>query len=258
MFSIPSGQQIREAKKLAKSVGINYLLSIDSDPKTAKSNRLGLGYFTAIQYLAPYNLSGFQVCSSASAGCASACLHTAGIPFIQEAKDKARIARTRFYVQHRKAYFHCLFAEVTAFEDKCASLGMKPAIRLNGTSDIVWERVAPWLFEVFDSVQFYCYTKHEKRMKKNWKLPANYHLTFSRSESNDNAVQRILIDNPSAKVAVVFSTKRTKPLPKTWNGKRVIDADKHDLRFLDKGGRIVGLRAKGDARKDESGFVVQV
>lgn len=108
MFSIPTRQQLREAKKLAKSVGVNYLLSIDSDPKTAKSNRLGVGYLTAIQYLAPYNLSGFQVCSSASIGCAAACLHTAGMPFIQEAKDKARIARTRFYVQQRDAYFRCL------------------------------------------------------------------------------------------------------------------------------------------------------
>lgn len=95
-------------------------------------------------------------------------------------------------------------------------------------------------------------------MLKGWKLPQNYHITFSRSESNDDAVSRILSDNKRAKIAVVFSTPRFKDLPKKWNGVRVIDADKHDLRFMDKGGRIFGLRAKGKGRKDDSGFVVKV
>lgn len=204
MFRIPLRHELHAAKRFAKQNGINYLLAVDQDPKTAKSNRLGVGYLTAIQYLAPARVSGHDVCQSASDGCTTACLHTAGMPFIQQAKNKARIARTRFYFEHRQDYFRCLYAEVVGFTAKCKGLGLKPAVRLNGTSDIVWEKVAPWLFEVFPSVQFYDYTKHERRMLGGWKLPKNYHLTFSRSETNGEAVARVLADNPGAKVAVVF------------------------------------------------------
>lgn len=258
MFTIPDARQIRQSRQAAQSRKVNYLLAVDQDPKTAKSNRAGAGYLTAIQYLAPAMVSGYQVCGASTEGCARACLHTAGVPFIMQGKSRARIARTRFYMEARGDYFNCLYAEVEGFQMKCRRLGLKPAIRLNGTSDIVWERVAPWLFELFDGVQFYDYTKYEKRMSRGWQLPANYHLTFSRSESNDESVQRILGRNRGARIAVVFSTSRFKSLPKYWNGCRVLDADKHDLRFLDKGGRILGLRAKGDARRDQSGFVVKV
>lgn len=258
MFRIPDSRQIRQSRQVAQSRKVNYLLSVDQDPKTAKSNRAGEGYLTAIQYLAPATVSGYQVCGASTSGCARACLHTAGVPFIMQSKNRARIARTRFYMEARADYSNCLYAEVVGFQLRCRRLGLNPAIRLNGTSDIVWERVAPWLFELFDDVQFYDYTKYEKRLGKAWQLPANYHLTFSRSESNDEAVSRVLSRNRQAKVAVVFSTSRFKSLPKQWNGFRVLDADKHDLRFLDKGARILGLRAKGDARRDNSGFVVKV
>lgn len=50
-------------------------------------------------------------------------------------------------------------------------------------------------------------------------------------------------------LAVVFDQ-----LPEIWNGVRVLNGDLSDLRFLDNAG-IVGLRAKGGAKKDNSGFV---
>ena len=58
-------------------------------------------------------------------------------------------------------------------------------------------------------------------------------------------------------VAVVFRDK----IPKSYKGYEVIDGDDSDLRFLDKfksweTGGIVGLKAKGPAKKDKSGFVV--
>ena len=47
-------------------------------------------------------------------------------------------------------------------------------------------------------------------------------------------------------------------LPKTFKGLPVIDGDKDDLRFLDPQGVIVGLIAKGKAKQDKSGFVIDV
>jgi hypothetical protein len=257
-FTMPTKQQIREAKRLAKAeFGVNFLLSIDADPKTRKSNRENLGYHTAIQYLAPARESGYQTCASASPGCVAECLHKAGNPAYLQNKIRARVNRTKLLFERREVYFTLLYAELCAFRKLCLEFGLKPAVRLNGTSDIVWESVAPWIFKLFGDFQFYDYTKHVKRFRSHWQLPVNYDLTFSRSEDNEHAALYILQQNPLARVAVVFSPWRTKPLPATWAGYEVGDADKHDLRFLDSA-RIAGLRAKGPARHDMTGFVVQV
>ena len=82
-------------------------------------------------------------------------------------------------------------------------------------------------------------------------LPSNYHLTFSRSESNQKIVDSILASGGN--VAVVFRGS----LPEHWQGKQVIDGDKNDLRFLDKKNVVVGLVEKGKAKKDSSGFVIE-
>lgn len=247
-------QSIANARKIAKAEGVNKLLSVDTDPKTAKSNKAGKGYYTAILYLAPHAIGGFNVCSSAG-DCVKACLHTAGNPVYQPAKDKARLARKLLFFKHREVFFTLLFAEITAFIAKCDKLGLKPCIRLNGTSDIVWERVATWVFHTFPNVVFYDYTKHTKRVRSNWVMPENYTLTFSRdSERNENECIEAL--NAGENVSVVFDTKRGKPLPNYWKGFPVVDGDTTDLRFLDPKGVVVGLRAKGFARGDSSGFVV--
>lgn len=246
---------IANARKLAKSMGVNKLLSVDSDPKTAKSNKAGLGYYTAILYMAPHNLGGFNVCASAKT-CIKGCLHTAGNPVYQKAKDKARLARKMLFFKEREAFYTLLFAELSAFVRKCQKYGLKPCVRLNGTSDIVWERVASWVFHTFPQITFYDYTKHAKRMRSNWILPSNYSLTFSRdSIENENDCIETIKNNGN--IAIVFDTKRTKPLPTYWRGFPVVDGDKTDLRFLDPKGVVIGLRAKGDARGDYSGFVVE-
>lgn len=257
-FTVPTRKQIAEARRIAKvEFGVNYLLSINSDPKTIKSNKSGKGYLTAIQYFAPAKESGFEVCAARSAGCTAACLHTAGNPAYFKNKSKARKNRTKLFFLDRTTYEILLYAELVKFVRKCEILGLKPAVRLNGTSDIVWERVCAWIFQEFPQVQFYDYTKIEKRMHSQWSMPENYDLTFSRSEDNQEAIERVLASNPLARVAVVFSTKRTGTLPTTYLGYTVGDADKDDLRFTDTS-RIAGLRAKGDARTDDSGFVVAV
>lgn len=137
-----------------------------------------------------------------------------------------------------------------------------PAVRLNGTSDLPWENVkgadGKTIMEQYPNVQFYDYTKNPSRMDQYIKggMPKNYHLTFSRSETNDAATMQILKDGGNA--AVVFDTKRGRPLPTEWNGYKVIDGDETDVRFLDDKSTVIGLRAKGKAKKDTTGFVLNV
>ena len=117
------------------------------------------------------------------------------------------------------------------------------------------------IFDIFPDVQFYDYTKNIKRIPRNSgysdtiglyrKFPTNYHLTFSYSENTTDDKIKALISRET-NVAVVFRNK----LPKTWKGFEVINGDLHDLRFLDKRGVIVGISAKGKAKKDTTGFVV--
>ena len=247
------------------SKGFNYLLSVNTDPKTAKSNKYGEGkYLTAIQYLAPAKLSGvMNTCPSATAGCIASCLHTAGNPVYLKVKTQARIARTKYFHAHRELYKALLVKEMTKFVKKAAKLDAIPCVRLNGTSDIVWEVIFPELFTMFPQVKFYDYTKIAKRVTGAWaKLPTNYYLTLSRAESNHADIENAIANNPVANIAVVFGncgiSAHPKPLPATYLGREVVDADLHDLRFLDGEGVVAGLRAKGKARKDNSGFVVMV
>jgi len=151
----------------------------------------------------------------------------------------------------RPEFMAQLELEISAFIRKAEAKGYVPAIRLNGTSDIRWENVkvggAPNIFARFPNVQFYDYTKVPNRPMD---IP-NYHLTFSLAESNESDALAEL--GRGLNVAIVFDT-----VPAEYLGRRVIDGDESDLRFLDPAGAIVGLYAKGDARRDRSGFVKRV
>lgn len=212
----------------------------------------GKGWETLILHLAPFNLSGFQVCSNASAGCAAACLNTAGRGKMNSVQA-ARIRKTKMFFQEREAFKEQIVTELIAFVKRCDKLGVNPAVRMNGTSDIIWEKVWPELFSVFNTIQFYDYTKHYKRCLVRHKLPDNYHLTFSRSENNNELCRRVLRAG-RFNVAAVFSSR---DFPDTWKGRPTYSADNDDLRFLDPPGGHVGcLYAKGDGKRDSSGFVI--
>ena len=223
------------------------LLNIDANAKTVKGQ--GRGYMTAILYLAPADESGYEVCPMASAGCRKACLNKAGMGAFSTVQA-ARIAKTRLYFEDRAAFMAQLVSEVRAFIRKAIKLGLIPVVRLNGTSDIPWGRVPVEgkanIMELFPSVQFYDYTKRHNRRN----LPVNYHLTFSLAEDNDSRAGAAATNG--ANIAVVF---RTDKFPTTFMGMPVVDGDTDDLRFLDGRGVVVGLKAKGPAKKDTSGFV---
>ena len=224
----------------------------NGNPKTDKNKKIkGLDKYRILRLnLAPSDLSGFNVCSMASKGCKKACLHTAGNPVFQKQKDLGRINRTRYYFQSRVEFISRLFKEIKNHEIYCNKNNYIPVVRLNTTSDIPWE--IHNIFEKFPNIQFYDYTKIKKRAFKyiNNEYTKNYHLTFSLNEINYNDSMDVL--NNGGNVAIVFRNQ----LPKTYKGFNVVNGDLHDLRFLDPRNSIVGLKAKGKAKTDTSGFVL--
>jgi hypothetical protein len=240
------------------------LLNVDGNAKTIKGQ--ASGYLTGILYLAPANLAGVgNLCPHASAGCLSACLFTAGFAGIYEAVNVARVMRTRLLHDQKKVFLSILEGEISAVIRRAEKLGLKPAIRLNGTSDLPWENLAPELFRKFSHIQFYDYTKSFKRAIAYAKreLPANYHLTFSLSESNAT-LANLALDAGVNVAAVVSGLKgKTIALPGSNQSRRTFDADRHDLRFSnrvgkDGRGRVGILTAKGKAKNDTSGFVLKL
>lgn len=226
------------------------LLTIGS-AKTVKGE--SLGYLTGILYLAPFKESvpfgGGNLCPMASAGCASACLFSAGRGRFDKVRD-ARIKKTIYFYRDRDGFMRDLRLSIKRIIRKAKRENLIPAIRLNGTSDFAFHKTG--IMQEFPDVQFYDYTKVVNRVFSD--LLSNYHLTFSRSETNQAHVENV-VENSDCNVAVVFSSK---DLPSEYMGREVISGDDHDLRFLDKRGVIVGLKAKGKAKKGLSGFVVHV
>lgn len=236
------------------------LLSISADAKTIKGNKLGV--MTGVMYLAPNDISGFEVCPMATAGCKLACLYTAGRGIYSKTQN-ARINKTKWFFEDRKSFMALLVENIESLIRKADRNGYVPAVRLNGTSDIAWEKFKVIrdgieyrsIFHAFPNVQFYDYTKILGR-KTAVALP-NYHLTFSLAENNDKAARKALAQGYN--LAVVFKLGRTQAKPATWQGFPVINGDETDVRFMDaKGGHIVGLFPKGKARYDTSGFVRNV
>lgn len=224
-------------------------LAIGSNAKTVKSDKGG-EYLTAIMYLAPADtVEGVNVCPTAElAGCKAPCLFTAGRGAFSNVKS-SRIRKTEAFRDDPVAFVDQLAADIVKAEKKASKMGVKLAVRLNGTSDIAWEHMRGSdglsLMEKFPQIQFYDYTKLPGR-----KVPSNYHLTVSYSAVNKKYAAKVLKSKHNP--AVVFKGE----LPKVWAGRPVVDGDKDDLRFLDPAGVVVGLKAKGAAKKDASGFVV--
>lgn len=258
------------------------------NPKTKKGR--ARGYSTAIWHGAPGNLSGYEVCNHRSPGCTHDCLNLSGhgaigldvhaaIDLVTNTNEiqSARIKRTHLLFQQREIFFAELVLAIETHCRRALKHGLIPVVRLNGTSDLPWERM-PFtdvdgtryasIMARFPDVQFYDYTKSPSRamLSALGQLPANYVLTFSRSETNERIALDILANGGN--VAVVFNAKTAthgkfakpaEPLPATWHGYRVIDGDHDDLRFLDDRNVVVGLRAKGPrAKSDTSGFVVDI
>jgi len=256
------------------------LLNIDANAKTVKGQKVG--FLTAVLYLAPYKMSGINVCPMAQlAGCWKPCLNTAGrggiakdrktmrrngITVPDNAIQRCRIARTRLYAKDREAFMLQLIKEIRAFLKKADRKGLTPTVRLNGTSDIRWEnhpvtidgQYFDNIFEAFPDLTFYDYTKLPNRFNR--ALPDNYHLTLSFSNASQRYADMCWDAHANgASLVMVYRTKTDLINARTWFEEcrvPVVDGDANDLRFLDPDKCIVTLKAKGKARKDKSGFVL--
>lgn len=224
------------------------------NPKLIKGQKMG--YLSFVLHLAPATLSGKETCPKRTAGCTAACLNTAGRGGMFKKGEttnviqQARIRKTKMFFEIRDKFFADLVADIKLGIKQAEKANMIPAFRLNGTSDLSWEKyeVADGknIFELFPDVQFYDYTKVLGRKTGDIK---NYHLTFSNADGNLNDV--LAAKHAGLNIAAVF-----KEVPEKYLGLPVIDGDETDLRFLDPKGVIVGLKAKGKAKKDTTGFVV--
>ena len=232
------------------------LLTVNGNPKIMKGDKLSDKYLSAIMHLSPINT---RICPYQDiAKCKEACLNTAGRGGIFKKGEstnniqEARKRKTDLFLNDRDTFMSLLVKDIQAFVRKCERLGKMPCVRLNGTSDIQWELIPVEnyanIFDMFSEVQFYDYTKIPTRKVSSIK---NYHLTWSYSEANDKYAR--LFEQVPYNKAVVFHGG----LPSMFKGIRVIDGDTTDMRFLDKQNRVVGLKAKGLAKKDTSGFVIQ-
>lgn len=223
---------------------------LTSNTKLIKSEKK-LGWRILGLQLAPAKVSGYNVCASSSAGCRESCLFSAGYGVYRPVRD-ARISRTKFYYEDRKGFFEQLHKEINLAKAKALRDGLNFAIRLNVLSDIMWEYTG--VISKHPDVQFFDYTKHIKRVMPGSlaRSLSNYDLTFSQSEDNEG--ECLLALEAGVNVATVFSGEQ----PLYWLGSPVLDGDETDARFLDAKwdrGYVIGLKAKGKAKKDRSGFV---
>ena len=219
-------------------------LSIGNNAKTIKSDRGG-EYLTAIMYMRP----NINICPmSKKAACMNGCLNTAGRGAMNNVQT-ARQRKTDAFESDPIAFVDRLVLDIVKAERKAIKKGVKLCVRLNGTSDIAWENQAAScgrsLMAIFPHITFYDYTKLPNR-----KVPANYYLTVSYSGANAAYARKV--NKTSHNIAVVFRDG----LPNEFMGRIVVDGDVNDLRFTDPDNVIVGLKAKGKARKDYSGFVI--
>ena len=227
--------------------------------------------------LAPSNYSGKNVCPHAGA-CREACvLWFAGRTVMKNVRDAA-LRRTQFFHDNRAEFLRQLSKDITSAKRSADKNGARLAIRLNTASDIVWERIAPEIFDDHKDVTFYDYTKYPARLREI--LPINYFLSHSvseRSQTSDIADAFRLGRN----VVITFDTiyraahKKFGRLPNKiifeniehhnvgTAPRVVVDGDAlGDLRHptIDGNGNVVGLRGKGGARlvseAVDSGFIV--
>jgi len=230
-----------------------------NNAKTVKGEKLG--FITYILYMSPFinNSKGINVCSHASKGCAESCLVGSGFGGMFTSVAEGRRNKTEYFLADREAFLLQLDKEIVKAVKKHKGKE-KVVFRLNGTSDIRYEKFKirdnKNIFELHPDVQFYDYTKNHLRF--DIELPKNYHLTFSRSETNGDKALELLERGFS--VAMVFDR-----LPKTYKGFKVINGDLSDIRFNDPKNVIVGLKYKKMTGKGadnslavSSGFVIEV
>lgn len=248
-------KSIADAKR---QTGLSYMGMVNPSAKHMKNAKLDEMVYAL--YLAPASLSGYNVCPKSNAECRMLCLHESGQNRIDLGTiTNARVKKTKLFFEDREFFMQWLITDIQRNLDNVKKKGQHFSVRLNNTSDLSPEQFyidhnedKVNVLELFPEVQFYDYTKVDKRVLLLDKYP-NYDLTFSYDGYNWDVCEKMLARG--VRVAVVFA----KDVPQEWRGYRVINGDQYDVRFRDEKDVIVGLKfktVKNDYTTDMK-FVVQ-
>jgi len=237
--------EFKNQTQARKETGLSYLGGVNISAKV-KKNML-INQLTYILYLAPANVSRYNTCSHSTPECRLGCLNTSGRNGMEiiSGKNKiqnARIKKTELLFEEKDFFMNWLVSEIKTYQNKAKRTNMDFSVRLNGTSDIDWQRIklnGKNIFQIYSDVQFYDYTKNPAKFKN---LPDNYHLTFSYSGRNTNECINLL--SKGFNVATVFDVKKIEQLPKTFLGYPVVSGDITDYRVKDGKGKVIGLKFK--------------
>mgnify|MGYP003120616127 FL=1 len=234
------------------------------------SKNLDLKVMTYFLSLMPSDLSGYNVCPMANrvlkkennknkSDCSLVCVAHNGNGNYSNVK-KARIRKTKLFFENKDLFMEQLVFDIFKAINESKNKGFKPTFRLNAYSDIKWEKIKinsfgnATIFELFPNITFYDYTKNLNRL-----VPSNYELTYSHWGNWEHTKSQI---KNGLNVAMVFDKRHE--LPAKYQGIKVIDGDKTDLRTTENDGKnvIVGLKAKmsfknidNELKKDKS-FIV--
>ena len=230
----------------------NLLSKGSTNTKTAKNS-----IETYILYLSPHtqNSKKINICPRASKGCAAACLFSAGRGKFSNV-IASRTNKTEYYLSDKKVFINQLSKELIKIANKSIKQNKKIAIRLNGTSDQdfialikKYNNLDLLNSDQFKNLVFYDYTAILGKIKKY--INTSYSLTLSRKEDNETEILEAL--KVGGNVAAVFKGD----LPTTYKGYNVVNGDSSDLEMIYNKNVILGLKAKGDAKRDTTGFVIQ-
>lgn len=241
--------------KATKETGLSYLGNVNQSAKMIKNSLYN--EMTYIIYLAPADMSGYEVCPMRTAECTALCLNTSGRVKL-DIKNKiigARIKKTKLFFENRQYFMRWMIDEISFYRNKAKKLKMDFSVRLNGTSDIspiAFNLNGKNILQIFPDVQFYDYTKVLNRYKLLYKYK-NYDLTYSYSGYNDREAHQVI--SSGGRVAIVFSGD----IPNEYKGVTVINGDDFDMRYKNPGGVFIGLKykkVKGNPDIKKSKFVV--
>ena len=242
-------------KKNLETAGFSYLGSCSQSMKLRLSEENGV--LTYGLYLAPANMSGYEVCPC-SKFCREFCLNGSGHNKVELLSGKgriqrARILKTRLFFENRDLFMSLLIHEITKWKSYASEKNLGFAIRLNCTSDISPEDFVyngQNILQIFPEIQFYDYTKVYSRIRLLGKYP-NYDLTYSYNGHNENLSRKFL--EKGGKVAVVFATNE---MPEKFWGFPVTNGNLYDMRYLDPSGNVIFLHYHPTANDYKNGKFV--
>lgn len=244
--------QFTTISQAKKDTGLSYIGGVNLSAKMLHSKKESHQY-TYIIYLAPAKTSGYQVCPNATKECKMGCLATSGHAGMElvagtDRIKNARIKKTKLFFEHNEFFMEWVITEIKKAKLKAEKDGYFFSVRLNGTSDIDWNKATfkgYTLFEIFPETNFYDYTKNAKKFIDK---PINYHLTYSYTGRNWDKCKVLLEQGNN--VAMVFNVRNEKFLPAMYKGYKVINGDLTDYRIDDAKGIIIGLKWKRIGNKE--------